>query len=198
MYRKYVKSTADFIFALFTVVLFLPVFIIITLLILILDGFSPFFIQDRVGKDARSFRIYKFKTMNDKKDSEGKLLKEELRVTPLGRILRQSGLDEIPQLFNILKFEMSFIGPRPLPVYYIDLEDKLQRDRHRVLPGITGLAQITGRNSLKWPEKYRLDNYYIENHSFWLDLKILLKTIVSSNGYDAVNFEHVISEKKSE
>ena len=198
MYRKYVKSTADFIFALFTIVLFLPVFLIITLLILLFDGFNPFFIQDRVGKDARSFRIYKFKTMNDKKDSEGKLLKEELRVTPLGRILRQSGLDEIPQLFNILKFEMSFIGPRPLPVYYIDLKDKLQRDRHRVLPGITGLAQITGRNSLKWPEKYRLDNYYIENQSFWLDLKILLKTIVSSNGYDAVNFEHVIPEKKSE
>ncbi|WBL21199.1 sugar transferase [Zunongwangia sp. HRR-M8] len=198
MYRKYVKSTADFIFALFTIVLFLPAFLIIILLILIFDGFNPFFIQDRVGKDACSFRIYKFKTMNDKTDSEGKLLKEDLRVTPLGRILRQSGLDEIPQLFNILKLEMSFIGPRPLPVYYIDFEDELQCDRHRVLPGITGLAQITGRNSLKWTQKYRLDNYYIENQSFWLDFKILLKTILSSNGYDALNFENVIPEKNAE
>ncbi|MCL6218883.1 sugar transferase [Zunongwangia pacifica] len=198
MYRKYVKSVFDFIFALFTLVLFLPFFVLIILFIPIFDRFHPFFIQDRVGKHTQSFRIYKFKTMNDKKDSEGKLLPEELRVTRLGRFLRQSGLDEIPQLINILKFEMSFIGPRPLPVYYINLDDKLQRDRHRVLPGITGLAQITGRNSLKWPEKYRLDNYYIEHQSFWMDLKILLKTIYSANGYDAVNFEHVIPKKKAE
>ena len=198
MYRKYVKSTLDFIFALFTMILFLPVFVLIILLIIIFDGFHPFFIQDRVGKDTKSFKIYKFKTMNDKKDSDGKLLKEEFRVTKLGKFLRQSGLDEIPQLLNILKFEMSFIGPRPLPVYYINLNDKLQRDRHLVLPGITGLAQITGRNSLKWPEKYRLDNYYIEHQSFWFDLKILLKTIYSANAYDAVNFEHVIPEKKAE
>ncbi len=107
MYRKYVKSTADFFFALFTIVLFLPVFLIITLLILIFDGFNPFFIQDRVGKDAHSFRIYKFKTMNDKMDSEGELLKEELRVTPLGRILRQSGLDEIRFRRNSAAFQYS-------------------------------------------------------------------------------------------
>ncbi|MCC4227644.1 MULTISPECIES: sugar transferase [Zunongwangia] len=198
MYRKYVKRMFDFVFALFTLLLFLPVFVLIILLILIFDGFYPLFIQERVGKDAVSFRIYKFKTMNDKKDAEGRLLKEELRVTRFGRILRKSGLDEIPQLFNILKFEMSFIGPRPLPVYYINLEDKLQRDRHRVLPGITGLAQITGRNSLKWPQKFRLDNYYIEHQSFVFDLKILLKTIYSANGYDAVNFDHVIPKKKAE
>ena len=109
MYRKYVKRMFDFVFALFTLLLFLPVFVLIILLILIFDGFYPLFIQERVGKDAVSFRIYKFKTMNDKKDAEGRLLKEELRVTRFGRILRKSGLDEIPQLFNILKFEMSFI-----------------------------------------------------------------------------------------
>ena len=198
MYRKYVKSIFDFVFALFTLLLFLPVFVLIILLILILDGFHPLFIQERVGKDTHSFRIYKFKTMNDKKDAQGKLLKEELRVTRFGRILRQSGLDEIPQLFNILKFEMSFIGPRPLPLYYINLEDRVQRNRHRVLPGITGLAQITGRNSLQWSQKFRLDNYYIEHQSFVLDLKILLKTLYSANGYDAVNFKHVIPKKKVE
>ncbi|MDN3593657.1 sugar transferase [Zunongwangia endophytica] len=198
MYRKFVKSSFDFIFALFALFLFLPILLLISILILFLDKLNPFFVQERVGKNAKSFRIYKFKTMTDAKDAKGNLLNEERRVTQLGKWLRKSGLDELPQLFNILKFEMSFIGPRPLPVYYIDLKDKLQRDRHRVLPGITGLAQITGRNSLKWPEKYRLDNYYIENQTFWLDLNIFLKTIYSSNGYDAVNFENVIPKKKAE
>ncbi|WP_417886173.1 sugar transferase [Zunongwangia sp.] len=194
MYSKYIKHILDIVFAIFCLVLMLPVFIIIYLLILCCDRLSPLFIQNRVGKHLKSFPIYKFRTMNNQRDSKGKLLNESERVTKLGSFLRRTGLDELPQLVNILKLEMSFIGPRPLPVWYIDVNDPIQKQRHRVLPGITGLAQITGGNSLSWPEKFKLDNLYIEKLSFLIDIRIFIKTILSSKGYDALNFEHAISK----
>lgn len=197
MYSKYIKNILDLIFAVVCIVIMFPVLICISLLILCCDRYSPLFIQKRVGKNLQTFSIYKFKTMSNARDKEGKLLEETKRVTRLGAILRRSGLDELPQLFNILKLEMSFIGPRPLPVWYINTEDYAQRKRHEVLPGITGLAQITGRNSLSWPEKFKLDNLYIEKISFSTDAKILIKTIFSSKGYDAVNFKHAISEPEN-
>lgn len=154
-----------------------PVFLIVWLGLLIVNKGKPFFYQQRVGMDERIFWIIKFKTMNDKKDANGVLLPDEERFTRIGKMLRRISLDEIPQLINVLKGDMSLIGPRPLLVQYLPLYNDFQKRRHEVKPGITGWAQVNGRNAISWEKKFELDVWYVENQSCWLDFKILLKTM---------------------
>ncbi len=171
-----IKRIMDFIASLLAIILLLPVIVIVMLVLVFANNGTPFFIQKRPGKNSRIFKIVKFKSMNDKVDKEGTLLPNEDRLTIAGRIIRKTSLDEIPQLFNVLIGDMSLVGPRPLKVEYLKLYSPEQLKRHNVKPGITGWAQINGRNSLKHSEKFKLDVWYVYNYSFFLDLKILFKT----------------------
>jgi lipopolysaccharide/colanic/teichoic acid biosynthesis glycosyltransferase len=151
-----------------------PLLVVIVLLIDAFLGWPIFFSQMRAGFHGKPFRVYKFRSMTNKKDSDGKLLPDDLRLTRLGRFLRSYSLDELPELINVIKGEMSLVGPRPLLVQYLERYSPEQARRHDVLPGITGWAQINGRNALTWEEKFRLDVWYVDHRSFWLDIKILL------------------------
>ncbi len=154
-----------------------PIIITIILLLTIANNGKPFFYQTRTGKKGNIFTIVKLKTMNDKKDSEGNLLPDHQRITKVGDICRRYSLDEIPQLFNVLKGDMSLIGPRPLLPKYLPRYSNEQNRRHNVMPGITGWAQVNGRNAISWEDKFKLDVFYVDNQSFILDFKILIKTI---------------------
>lgn len=176
MYPHFIKPILDFLLALFLIILFSPIILIVALLIRLKLGSPIFFIQERPGLNGKIFKIYKFRTMSNQRDSKGQLLSDELRLKGFGKFIRKSSLDELPQLFNVLKGEMSFVGPRPLLVEYLKLYNKEQARRHEVKPGITGWAQINGRNAISWEEKFRLDVYYVKNISFGLDLKILYLT----------------------
>jgi len=178
MYNNFFKRIIDILLSLLGLLLVAPVIITITLLVRIKSGDSVFFLHERPGKRNKIFKVVKFKTMTDERDENGKLLANELRVTSLGAFLRNSSLDELPQLVNVLKGNMSLVGPRPLPVRYLDLYSDNQIRRHEVRPGITGWAQVNGRNNISWSRKFELDVWYIENMSFWLDVKILFKTIM--------------------
>ncbi|TFV97917.1 sugar transferase [Algoriphagus kandeliae] len=153
-----------------------PVFFILLIILGVEHGGKPFFKQKRPGKNGEVFQIFKFKTMSDRRDLDGNLLPDSDRITFLGRLVRKSSLDEIPQLINIIRGEMSLVGPRPLLVEYLPLYSDRQAKRHNVLPGITGWAQINGRNTISWEQKFELDVWYVENLNFWLDFKILIKT----------------------
>jgi len=177
MYKHFIKPMSDFLISLILLLLLSPLFLTITILLLLANHGQPFFTQPRPGKHGRIFRIIKFKTMNDRRDPEGNLLPDGERLTTIGRMVRKTSLDEIPQLFNILKGDMSLIGPRPLLPEYLPLYNEFQRRRHEVKPGITGWAQVNGRNALSWEEKFKFDVYYIDHCSFLLDMKILLMTI---------------------
>jgi undecaprenyl phosphate N,N'-diacetylbacillosamine 1-phosphate transferase len=177
-------------------ILILPVFLILFLLLFVTNNNKPFYFQARPGKNEKIFYVIKFKTMIDKYDSNGHLLPDEKRLTKIGALVRKSSLDEIPQLINVIKGDMSLIGPRPLLVDYLPLYSLEQRKRHIVKPGITGWAQVNGRNSITWVEKFKLDVYYVENISFLLDFKILLLTIKKVLKSEHVNsFNHVTMEK---
>jgi len=178
VYQKTIKPLLDFIFSLISIILLSPLFIIIFLLLLIVNSGSPFFLHGRPGKDGRIFKVVKFKTMNDRKDSSGHLLPDDQRLTSIGRFLRKTSLDEIPQLFNVIKGDMSIIGPRPLLVRYLPLYNDFQKRRHEVKPGITGLAQIKGRNAISWENKFKFDIWYVDHISFTLDLKIFLISVI--------------------
>lgn len=154
-----------------------PSFLLVMILLILANKGSPFFFQQRPGKNEKIFKIIKFKTMNDAKDSDGNLLPDAERLTKVGNFIRKTSLDEIPQLINVIKGDMSLIGPRPLLISYLDLYDEFEKQRHNVRPGITGWAQVNGRNAIDWETKFKLDVYYVENLSFWLDIKIALKTI---------------------
>jgi lipopolysaccharide/colanic/teichoic acid biosynthesis glycosyltransferase len=154
-----------------------PVFIVLTLLLFIANRGKPFFTQLRPGKDEKIFKIIKFKTMNDKRDADGKLLSDAERLTSVGKFVRKTSLDEIPQLINVIKGDMSLIGPRPLLVDYLFLYNTEQKRRHEVRPGITGWAQVNGRNTISWEEKFRYDTWYVNHITLLLDLKIILLTI---------------------
>lgn len=177
MYKHFIKRLLDAIFALLGMIILSPVFIIVSITLLLVNKGTPFFIQKRPGKDQKEFNILKFKTMNDKKDSSGNLLPDEKRLTLIGGILRKTSLDELPQLINVLKGNMSFIGPRPLLNRYLPYYTKEEQLRHTVRPGITGLAQISGRNLLDWDTRLLKDVEYVKNLSLCLDLTIILKTI---------------------
>lgn len=172
-----IKSFFDFIFSLIGILILAPVFIIISLILYFDFKESPFFFQKRVGKNNRIFSIIKYKTMKNTRDENGILLPDELRLTKLGTLIRKTSLDEIPQLFNVLKGEMSFVGPRPLLESYLPLYNEFQKKRHLVKPGITGWTQVNGRNSNSWEQKFEYDVWYVNNISFLLDIKILFKTV---------------------
>ncbi|MEM0575281.1 sugar transferase [Flavobacterium polysaccharolyticum] len=177
MYRKFIKASLDFFFALIILILVSPILIFVTIGLFFANQGKPFFFQIRPGKNENLFRIMKFKTMNDKKDVEGNLLSDADRLTPIGAWVRKTSLDELPQLFNVLRGDMSLIGPRPLLSEYLTLYNTQQKKRHSVRPGITGWAQVNGRNAISWTQKFEYDVWYVEHFSFKLDLKILFLTI---------------------
>ena len=176
MYKNLINPILDFILACLLIIIFSPIILIVALLIKLKLGSPILFTQERPGLNGKIFRIYKFRTMSDERDSKGDLLSDELRLKGFGKLIRKSSLDELPQLFNVLKGEMSFVGPRPLLVEYLKLYNQEQAKRHNVKPGITGWAQVNGRNAISWEEKFKLDVYYVEHISFMLDCKILYMT----------------------
>ncbi|MBW1296534.1 sugar transferase [Aquimarina litoralis] len=177
MYQWFIKRFIDFTLSFLGIFFLSPIILLLIVLLAIANDGKPFFFQKRPGKKERIFKIIKFKSMNDKKDEKGELLPFEQRITKTGKFIRKYSLDEIPQLFNVLKGDMSLIGPRPLLVKYLPLYNDVQKKRHDVKPGITGWAQVNGRNAISWDEKFKLDVWYTEHISFKLDLKIIIKTI---------------------
>lgn len=177
MYRKILKPIFDLFLAIVLVVLLSPIFFLLIILLYLFNKRNVFFFQERPGKNERVFKIIKFKTMTDEKDELGNLLPDELRLTKMGKFVRKTSLDELPQLINVVKGDMSFIGPRPLLVSYLPLYNNEQKKRHLIKPGITGWAQINGRNALTWQQKFVYDVFYVNHLSFALDFKIFLLTI---------------------
>lgn len=176
-YSNIIKPLADFLISLIALLFFLPFGLIILLFLAIANRGDVFFFQDRPGKHGKIFKVIKFKTMNNLKDSDGKLLPDSERITKVGKFVRSTSLDEIPQLINVVKGDMSLIGPRPLLVKYLPLYSEHQAKRHNVKPGITGWAQVNGRNAISWEQKFDYDVWYIDNLSFSLDLKIFILTL---------------------
>lgn len=178
MYQFYLKRYIDFIISVFAIVIISPILVVVTIwLHLSNKGSGAFFYQQRPGKNGKIFKVVKFKTMTDERDANGNLLSDEKRLTSVGKIVRSTSLDELPQLINVLKGDMSLIGPRPLLVQYLPLYSKEQSRRHEVRPGITGWAQVNGRNTISWKKKFEYDVWYVNNMSFWLDIKILFLTV---------------------
>ncbi|AXP08392.1 undecaprenyl phosphate N,N'-diacetylbacillosamine 1-phosphate transferase [Campylobacter hepaticus] len=195
MYEKFMKRIFDFILALVFLILFSPIILLIALLLKITQG-AVVFTQERPGLNEKIFKIYKFKTMSDEKDENNQLLSDELRLKTLGKIIRNLSLDELLQLFNILRGDMSFVGPRPLLVEYLTLYTKEQKMRHKVRPGITGWAQVNGRNAISWYKKFELDVYYVEHISFWFDLKIMFLTVLKVLKRSGVNKKGYVTTEK--
>jgi lipopolysaccharide/colanic/teichoic acid biosynthesis glycosyltransferase len=187
MYRVYIKPFLDFTIAFLVLLPLLPIILLITLLLVIANNGSPFFFQLRPGKQEKIFKVIKFKTMNDAKDASGKLLPDNERLTLIGRFVRKTSLDELPQLFNVLIGDMSLIGPRPLLPQYLPLYSEEQKRRHLVKPGITGWAQVNGRNAISWKRKFEYDVWYVDNCSFLLDTKIFFLTLYKIIKSDGVN-----------
>jgi lipopolysaccharide/colanic/teichoic acid biosynthesis glycosyltransferase len=177
IYKKYVKRILDIILSLIAIILLSPVYLILFILVRVKLGSPVLFHQDRPGKDGRIFHMYKFRSMTDERDENGELKPDEDRLTSFGRRLRATSLDELPELFCILKGDMSLVGPRPLLVQYLPLYSERQSHRHDVLPGLTGWAQVNGRNALTWPQKFEYDVEYTEKVSFLMDLKIIFMTV---------------------
>ena len=177
MYKKNIKPALDFLIALITFIVLSPIFVLVMVGLWFANDGKPFFYQLRSGKGERIFKIIKFKTMNDRRDANGQLLPDAERLTKIGAFVRKTSLDEIPQLLNVLKGDMSVIGPRPLLPQYLPLYNETQKRRHEVKPGITGWAQVNGRNAISWERKFELDVWYVDHLSFVLDLKILLLTV---------------------
>jgi len=187
-YRNLFKPFVDITAALLALVILSPVMVVLMLLLTIANNGKPFFLQPRPGKNGRIFRVIKFKTMNDRKGPDGRLLSDEIRLTPVGKFVRKTSLDEIPQLINVLKGDMSLIGPRPLLVDYLPLYNATQHRRHELRPGITGWAQVNGRNAISWEQKFEYDVWYVNNISLALDLKIIWMTVqkvIKSEGINA-------------
>ena len=178
MYRNFFKPLFDKVLASVLIIIFFPVMLIIALVIYLWDGKPILFKQKRPGLNEKIFEIYKFRTMTNERDENGELLPDEKRLVGIGKIIRSTSLDELPQLFNVLKGDMSFVGPRPLLVEYLPLYNDEQKKRHKVKPGITGWAQVNGRNAISWEQKFEYDVWYVENLSFLLDMKILWMTFL--------------------
>lgn len=178
MYKHFFKRVLDFIGALVGLAVLSPLLLVVTVWLHFANkGAGAFFLQERPGLNEKIFKVIKFKTMTDERDSAGNLLPDAQRLTKVGRFVRSTSIDELPQLFNVLKGDMSFIGPRPLRVHYLPLYSQEQRRRHNVTPGITGWAQVNGRNAISWQQKFKYDVWYVDNLSFFLDLKIVFLTI---------------------
>lgn len=177
IYQKYIKRLLDFILSLLAIIVLSPIMLITVILVKIKLGSPVIFTQERPGKDEKIFKMYKFRSMTNETDENGDLLPDEIRLTKFGKLLRSTSLDELPELFNILKGDMSIVGPRPLLVKYLPRYNEHQKHRHDVRPGFTGYAQVHGRNAISWEEKFDLDVYYTKYISFLLDVKIILKTV---------------------
>lgn len=188
LYNNYLKRIFDFLISLFALLFLSPFLMVISILLHFSNkGNGIFFLQERPGKDAKIFKIIKFKTMTDERDVDGKMLPDVQRLTRVGRFVRSTSIDELPQLINVLKGDMAIIGPRPLLVQYLPLYSDEQRRRHEVRPGITGWAQCHGRNSLSWTEKFKLDIWYIDHLSLWVDIKVVILTIKKVFARDGIN-----------
>ena len=179
LYDKYIKRILDFIISLCAIIILTPFLIIFSLIGVIEMKGNPFFFQERPGKDERIFKLIKFRTMSNEKDAEGNLLPDSVRLNAYGKFLRKCSIDELPELFNILKGDMSIVGPRPLAVSYLPYYNDTEKIRHTVRPGLTGLAQVNGRNAVNWPERFAYDVEYVKNISFLYDVKIVLKTVLT-------------------
>jgi len=196
IYKNFVKPILDKLLALILIIIFGPVMIITAILIYLWDGRPVVFTQKRPGLNEKIFKIYKFRTMTNEKDEFGNLLPDEKRLKGIGKIIRNFSLDELPQLFNVLKGDMSFIGPRPLLPEYLPLYNEEQRKRHLVKPGITGLAQVKGRNALSWRKKFKYDVFYVNHLSFKLDLYIICQTVLKVIKREGISQEgHATMEK---
>ena len=193
---KFIKSLGDKVLALLLITVFLPFLVITALVVYLKIGRPIVFRQVRPGLNEKLFTIYKFRTMTNKKDNRGELLSDEKRLTPVGSFIRKTSLDELPQLFNILKGEMSFIGPRPLLVEYLTLYTETQKRRHDVVPGISGWAQVNGRNTISWEEKFKYDIWYVDNQSFLLDMKILWMTVAKVINRSGVSSSSSVTMEK--
>ena len=189
MYKNIIKPIFDFLLAIIGILLFAPLFVIFTITLYFANEGQPFFFQLRPGKGGKLFKIIKFKTMNDKRDAGGNLFPDAERLTKIGKFIRKTSLDEIPQLLNVIKGEMSLVGPRPLLPSYLELYNDFQRRRNEVKPGITGWAQINGRNHISWEKKFEYDVWYVDHVSFWLDFKILIITILKVLKSEGINEE---------
>ena len=198
MYAKYIKRMLDFILSLIALIVLSPLMIIIGILVRIKLGKPVIFKQKRPGKNEKIFTLYKFRTMTDEKDEQGNLLADEKRLTKFGKFLRSTSLDELPELWNILKGEMAIVGPRPLLVEYLPLYNEEQKHRHDIKPGLTGLAQISGRNAIQWEEKFKEDIEYVNNTTFIQDTKIILKTFIKVFKRDGINQEGNATIRKFE
>ncbi len=187
MYIRFFKPFLDFFAALIGFILLSPIFVLVYVFLLLANKGNAMFVQERPGKNGKIFRIYKFKTMTDDKDSNGNLLPDAERLTLIGKFVRKTSLDEIPQLLNVLKGEMSLVGPRPLLTSYLHLYNDFQNRRHKVKPGITGWAQVNGRNAISWDQKFSYDVWYVEHCSFLVDVKILFLTILKVVKKEGIN-----------
>ena len=198
MYKHFFKRFFDFWIALVALICISPILLVVIILLHFANkGAGVFFTQDRPGKDEKIFKVIKFKSMTDEKDKNGNLLSNEQRITPIGKFIRKFSLDELPQLINVLKGDMAFIGPRPLLIKYLPLYSEEQHRRHEVRPGMSGWAQVHGRNNISWTEKFKLDVWYVDHCSLWVDIKIIFMTIknvvagkdvvISTGGFDGTN-----------
>lgn len=187
MYKNFIKPVIDFVLALVGFLFLSPVFVLVTIGLFFANDGKPFFFQFRPGKNGKIFKIIKFKTMTDKKDENGNLLPDADRLTKIGSFVRKTSLDEIPQLLNVIKGDMSLVGPRPLLPKYLELYNDFQRRRNEVKPGITGWAQVNGRNSISWEKKFEYDVWYVDNVSFLLDIKILIMTVLKVVKSEGIN-----------
>ncbi len=195
MYKSYIKPLIDFFVSLLILIIAFPVLALVTLFLYFANNGKPFFLQLRPGKNGKIFTIIKFKTMNDKKDEEGNLLLDASRLTVLGKFVRTTSLDELPQLINVLKGDMSLIGPRPLLPEYLALYSEIQKKRHNVKPGITGWGQVNGRNSISWAQKFEYDVWYVDHLDFLLDLKIIFLTVSKVFKREGITAENSVSAK---
>ncbi|HCQ14069.1 sugar transferase [Flavobacterium sp.] len=191
MYKLFFKRVIDFLAAVIVLLLISPIFLILIVFLAIANDGKPFFVQKRPGKNGKIFSIVKFKTMNDRKNADGNLLSDAERLTKIGSFVRKTSLDEIPQLINVVKGDMSLIGPRPLLVHYLPLYSDVQKNRHNVRPGITGWAQVNGRNAISWGKKFEYDVWYVNNISLLLDIKIVLLTIKKVFISEGINADNV-------
>ena len=193
MYQKYFKRPLDFIMALLGLIILSPLLLVIAILVRIKLGSPVIFKQPRPGLNEEIFTLYKFRTMTDERDENGELLPDEVRLTSFGKWLRSTSLDELPELWNILKGDMSFVGPRPLLVKYLPLYSEAQRRRHEVRPGLTGLAQVNGRNTISWEQRFLLDQQYVDTITFMIDVVILKDTIVAVLKRDGISSEDSVT-----
>ena len=189
MYKNYLKRVMDFILSLLAIIVLSPVLLVVAVLVRTKLGSPVLFTQERPGKDEKIFKLYKFRTMTDEKDEHGNLLSDEVRLTKFGKMLRSTSLDELPELFNILKGDMSIVGPRPLLVRYLPRYSAEQRRRHEVRPGLSGLAQVNGRNAISWEDKFKYDVEYVDNVTFLGDWKIIFQTVLNVLKRDGISSE---------